>query len=91
MIEQWSEEVLEIVEKEVFKYYKIFGYGGIQKIVKLLIEENQNEIKQYKFLNAINNKNDNNLFFAWQNQVSFLISKELAQKIIIVKTLENKI
>ena len=42
MIEQWSEEVLEIVEKEVFKYYKIFGYGGIQKIVKLLIEENQN-------------------------------------------------
>ena len=82
MIEQWSEEVLEIVEKEVFKYYKIFGYGGIQKIVKLLIEENQN---------AINNKNDNNLFFAWQNQVSFLISKELAQKIIIVKTLENKI
>lgn len=90
MTTEWPEEVLKIIETEIFKYYNIFGHkdqlkGNIQK----LISENQNEIKQFKHLNAINYKNDDNLFFSWQTQVSFLITKQLAQKILIIKELEK--
>jgi hypothetical protein len=74
-----------------------FAFGYNHQIVnqylkfKELLTENNKEIKICNSLSyAINNKNEDNLFFETEKRnVFILISKELVQKIIIAAELQN--
>jgi hypothetical protein len=101
MKEEYSDRILNLIRNVVCYHLtihsKVGGFGYNQEIVnqyfalKELLTENNKEIRICNSLSyAINNKNEDNLFFETQKRNLFiLISKELVQKIIITAELRN--
>ena len=98
MKEEYSDRILNLIRNVVCYHLSgSFGFGYNQETVnqyftlKELLTENNKEIRICNSLSyAINNKNEDNLFFETEKRNLFiLISKELVQKIIITAELRN--